>query len=65
MLVPSPKVAPTICNREMSAAEVTDRLIGRARTPDFDVIVCNFANGDMVGHTGDFERGGEGRGSAG
>jgi 2,3-bisphosphoglycerate-independent phosphoglycerate mutase len=38
----------------MSANEVTDRLVEAIRSRRFDAIVCNFANGDMVGHTGVF-----------
>jgi 2,3-bisphosphoglycerate-independent phosphoglycerate mutase len=39
----------------MSAAEVTDKLIDAIEGGEFDVIVCNYANGDMVGHTGVME----------
>jgi 2,3-bisphosphoglycerate-independent phosphoglycerate mutase len=52
ILVPSPKVATYDLQPEMSAGELTDRLIDAIRTGDFDVIVCNYANPDMVGHTG-------------
>jgi 2,3-bisphosphoglycerate-independent phosphoglycerate mutase len=38
----------------MSAPEVTDRLVEAIRAGKYDAIVCNYANGDMVGHTGDF-----------
>ena len=38
----------------MSAAEVTERLVGAIRARSFDVVICNFANPDMVGHTGNF-----------
>ena len=54
ILVPSPKVATYDLAPEMSAAEVTDRLVKAIRTSRYDAIVCNFANGDMVGHTGVF-----------
>ena len=37
---------------EMSAPELTDKLVGAIESGKFDVIVCNYANGDMVGHTG-------------
>ena len=39
----------------MSAFELTDGLVRAIRSGDFDAIVCNYANGDMVGHTGSFE----------
>jgi 2,3-bisphosphoglycerate-independent phosphoglycerate mutase len=52
ILVPSPKVATYDLQPEMSAPEVTDRLIGAIETGGFDLIVVNYANGDMVGHTG-------------
>ncbi len=53
ILVPSPKVKTYDLKPEMSADEVTDRLIGAIDKGTFDAIVCNFANADMVGHTGD------------
>ena len=52
ILVPSPKVDTYDLQPEMSAIEVTDRLVAAIRNREYDVIVCNFANGDMVGHTG-------------
>ena len=55
ILVPSPKVATYDQKPEMSAPEVTDRLVEAIRSDRYDAIVCNFANGDMVGHTGNFE----------
>jgi 2,3-bisphosphoglycerate-independent phosphoglycerate mutase len=55
ILVPSPKVATYDLKPEMSAVEVTDRLVAAIRGGEYDAIVCNFANGDMVGHTGDFD----------
>ncbi len=54
VLVPSPKVATYDVKPEMSAPEVTDRLIEAIGKGSFDVIVVNYANADMVGHTGDF-----------
>ncbi len=55
-LVPSPQEVPTYDYKpEMSAYEVTDELVKRVREEDDDFIVVNYANGDMVGHTGDFE----------
>ena len=53
ILVPSPKVATYELKPEMSAPEVTDRLVQAIGGQTFDVIVVNFANADMVGHTGD------------
>ena len=55
MLVPSPKVATYDLQPEMSADEVTDRLVAAIGSGKYDAIVCNYANGDMVGHTGDLE----------
>ncbi len=55
ILVPSPRVATYDLQPEMSAREVTDRLIEAITGGEFAFIVCNFANGDMVGHTGMFE----------
>ena len=54
ILVPSPKVATYDLKPEMSAAEVTDRLVDAIAGGKYDAIVCNYANGDMVGHTGVF-----------
>jgi len=52
ILVPSPKVATYDQQPEMSAPEVTDRVVEAIRAQRFDVIVLNYANTDMVGHTG-------------
>ena len=53
MLIPSPREYPTYdLIPEMSAVKVKDELIRRIRTGTYDMIVCNFANCDMVGHTG-------------
>ena len=52
ILVPSPKVATYDLQPEMSAPEVTDKLVGQIDSEKYDFIVVNFANGDMVGHTG-------------
>ncbi|MCC6303364.1 MAG: 2,3-bisphosphoglycerate-independent phosphoglycerate mutase [Gammaproteobacteria bacterium] len=52
ILVPSPKVATYDLKPEMSAVEVTDRLVAAIEGGRFDVIICNYANADMVGHTG-------------
>jgi|26BtaG_2_1085354.scaffolds.fasta_scaffold02205_5 2,3-bisphosphoglycerate-independent phosphoglycerate mutase len=52
ILVPSPKVATYDLQPEMSAPEVTDKLVEAIKSGKYDLIVCNYANGDMVGHTG-------------
>jgi 2,3-bisphosphoglycerate-independent phosphoglycerate mutase len=52
ILVPSPKVATYDQQPEMSAPEVTDKVVEAIRSRRFDVIVLNYANTDMVGHTG-------------
>jgi len=52
LLVPSPKVATYDLQPEMSAKKVTDELIEAIENGRFDTIVCNYANGDMVGHSG-------------
>ncbi|MGM0471893.1 MAG: 2,3-bisphosphoglycerate-independent phosphoglycerate mutase, partial [Bacillota bacterium] len=52
-LIPSPKVATYDQQPEMSINEVTDELFTRLDENDYDVIILNFANPDMVGHTGD------------
>ncbi len=54
-LIPSPKVATYDLKPEMSALEVTDEVIGRLESGKYDVIILNYANCDMVGHTGVFE----------
>ena len=51
-LIPSPKVATYDLKPEMSAYEVKDKLVESIRANKYDFIVVNFANGDMVGHTG-------------
>lgn len=55
ILVPSPKVATYDLQPEMSAPEVTEKLVAAIDSEKFDFIVVNFANGDMVGHTGVYE----------
>ncbi|MGZ8228398.1 MAG: 2,3-bisphosphoglycerate-independent phosphoglycerate mutase [Burkholderiales bacterium] len=52
ILVPSPKVATYDLKPEMSAREVTDKLVEAIRSGRYAAIVCNYANADMVGHTG-------------
>jgi len=55
ILIPSPKVATYDLQPEMSAPEVTDRIVDAIENQRFDVIVVNYANGDMVGHSGVFD----------
>jgi 2,3-bisphosphoglycerate-independent phosphoglycerate mutase len=55
LLIPSPKVSTYDECPEMSAKKVTDELLSAIDSGEYDFIVCNFANGDMVGHTGIFE----------
>ena len=55
LLIPSPKVATYDLAPEMSAGKVTDELVDAIHSGEYDLIVCNYANGDMVGHTGIFE----------
>ncbi len=55
ILVPSPKVATYDLQPEMSAPEVTDKLVDAITGGAFDLIIVNYANGDMVGHTGILE----------
>ncbi len=55
ILVPSPQVATYDLKPEMSAPEVTDRLCDAIRSGRFDLVICNYANADMVGHSGDFD----------
>jgi 2,3-bisphosphoglycerate-independent phosphoglycerate mutase len=52
ILIPSPKVSTYDLKPEMSAFEVTDALVNAIKTEKYDVIICNFANPDMLGHTG-------------
>ena len=54
-LIPSPNVATYDLQPEMSAPEVTDKLVEVIRAGQYDTIICNFANGDMVGHSGIFD----------
>ena len=55
VLVPSPKVATYDLQPEMSAVEVCDKCVERIESGAYDVIILNFANCDMVGHTGELE----------
>ena len=52
ILVPSPKVATYDLQPEMSAIEVTDKVVEAIKSGKYDFIILNYANGDMVGHTG-------------
>jgi 2,3-bisphosphoglycerate-independent phosphoglycerate mutase len=55
ILVPSPKVDTYDQQPEMNAPEVADKLAEAIKSEKYDVIICNFANADMVGHTGKFD----------
>ena len=55
ILIPSPDVATYDLKPEMSAPEVTDALVECLASKKYDAIICNYANADMVGHTGNFE----------
>ena len=55
ILVPSPNVATYDLKPEMSAPEVTDKLVAAIASSKYDAIVCNYANSDMVGHTGNLD----------
>ncbi|AEF95335.1 2,3-bisphosphoglycerate-independent phosphoglycerate mutase [Desulfotomaculum nigrificans CO-1-SRB] len=55
ILIPSPKVATYDLKPEMSAYEITDTFLERLNSGQYDVIITNFANPDMVGHTGDLQ----------
>lgn len=55
-LIPSPQDVKTYDEKpEMSAVELTDTLVSAIDAGSYDLIVCNYANGDMVGHSGDFD----------
>lgn len=55
ILIPSPSVATYDLKPEMSAYEVTDELVAAINSGEYDLLVVNYANGDMVGHTGVFD----------
>ena len=55
ILIPSPKVATYDLQPEMSAPALTDAFVQAIESKQYDVIICNYANADMVGHTGNFE----------
>lgn len=54
VLVPSPKISTYDLQPEMSAYLITERLVQEIKSKKYDIIICNFANPDMVGHTGNF-----------
>ena len=56
IMVPSPKVATYDLQPEMSASALTDKVVAAIDSGDYDFIVLNYANPDMVGHTGDSRR---------
>ncbi|NNM59230.1 MAG: 2,3-bisphosphoglycerate-independent phosphoglycerate mutase [Legionellales bacterium] len=55
ILIPSPHVATYDLQPEMSAYPLTEQLVSAIKSEHYDLIVCNFANPDMVGHTGNFD----------
>ena len=55
ILVPSPNVATYDLQPEMNSTLLTDKLVAAIESGEHDFIVCNYPNGDMVGHTGDFD----------
>jgi 2,3-bisphosphoglycerate-independent phosphoglycerate mutase len=55
VLIPSPKVKTYDLQPEMSSEQLTDELVSAVESQAFDVIICNYPNGDMVGHTGNFD----------
>jgi len=55
VLIPSPKVATYDLQPEMNAPEVTQKLLAALQSRKYDLIICNYANPDMVGHTGNFD----------
>lgn len=55
ILINSPKVATYDLQPEMSSAELTEKLLGAINSGKYDAIICNYPNGDMVGHTGVYD----------
>ncbi|NMP30530.1 2,3-bisphosphoglycerate-independent phosphoglycerate mutase [Thalassotalea sp. M1531] len=55
VLIPSPQVATYDLQPEMNSTLLTDELVSAIESGDYDFIVCNYPNGDMVGHTGKFD----------
>ena len=54
-LISSPAVATYDLQPEMSSVELTEKLVSAIKSSEYDVIICNYPNGDMVGHTGVYE----------
>ena len=54
-LIPSPQVATYDLQPEMNSTMLTDKLVNAIESGEHDVIICNYPNGDMVGHSGVFE----------
>ncbi|MBB1322444.1 MULTISPECIES: 2,3-bisphosphoglycerate-independent phosphoglycerate mutase [Shewanella] len=55
ILIESPKVATYDLQPEMSSTELTDKLVAAIESNKYDVVICNYPNGDMVGHSGKFD----------
>jgi len=55
VLIPSPQVATYDLQPEMNSTQLTDELVSAIESQEYDFIVCNYPNGDMVGHTGKFD----------
>ena len=55
VLIPSPQVATYDLQPEMNSVKLTDELVSAIESGDYDFIVCNYPNGDMVGHTGKYD----------
>ena len=55
IMIPSPKVATYDLQPEMNSTELTDKLVEAIESAKYDVVICNYPNGDMVGHTGNFD----------
>ncbi|MGB0893028.1 MAG: 2,3-bisphosphoglycerate-independent phosphoglycerate mutase [Parashewanella sp.] len=55
ILIESPKVATYDLQPEMNSTELTDKLVAAIEANKYDAIICNYPNGDMVGHTGNFD----------
>jgi 2,3-bisphosphoglycerate-independent phosphoglycerate mutase len=55
ILIPSPDVATYDLQPEMNSELLTDNLVAAIESGDYDVVICNYPNGDMVGHTGNFD----------
>jgi len=55
ILIPSPDVATYDLQPEMNSTQLTDNLVEAILSRKYDAIICNYPNGDMVGHTGNFE----------